>query len=162
MGQPADPGHDVAQAALTRLVTELDRCVAELERARVRAEHLLRERAAGRAWFEVVTEESRPLVVESISTVLGTLATAGHAWRREEAAALRAEQVSINRIAALFGVTRQRISALLRERDEDAAAAVDAADEGGTVGAVGAVEMGDATPGTPSYDADERPTAAGS
>jgi hypothetical protein len=27
--------------------------------------------------------------------------------------------VSINRIAALFGVTRQRISALLRERDAE-------------------------------------------
>jgi hypothetical protein len=53
--------------------------------------------------------------VESISTVLSALATAGHTWRREQAAALHAEQVSINRIAALFGVTRQRISALLRE-----------------------------------------------
>jgi hypothetical protein len=109
---------DPAHRALTDLVAELDRCVAELERARARAGHLLRERATGRPWLEVVTAESRPLVVESITTVLGALATAGHAWRLEQAAALRAEQVSINRIAALFGVTRQRISALLRERDE--------------------------------------------
>ena len=50
--------------------------------------------------------------------MLHTLATAGHAWRREQAMALQDEQVSINRIAALFGVTRQRISALLRDRDE--------------------------------------------
>ncbi len=118
---------DAAYSALAQLVAELDRCTAELEWARTRAGHLLRERAAGRPWLEVVTAEPRPLVVESISTVLATLATAGHAWRREQAAALRAEQVSINRIAALFGVTRQRISALLRERDEDAptAGAVD-------------------------------------
>ncbi len=122
MGQPADPGHDVAQAALTRLVTELDRCVAELERARVRAEHLLRERSAGRPWLQMVSEEARPLVVESISAVLARLAKAGHQWRREEAAALQREQVSINRIAALFGVTRQRISALLREHDSEPAA----------------------------------------
>ena len=46
-------------------------------------------------------------------------ATAGHAWRREQALALQGEQVSINRIAALFGVTRQRISALLRERERE-------------------------------------------
>lgn len=116
---------DAAVDALTTLVSEIDRCTAELERARLRADHLLRERAAGREWLELVAEESRPLVVESISSVLGTLATAGHAWRREQAAALRAEQVSINRIAALFGVTRQRISALLRERDEDLLADAD-------------------------------------
>jgi hypothetical protein len=114
-GSSAD---DPALRALTDLVTELDRCAGELERARARAGYLLRERAAGRAWLDVVTAESRPLVVESISTVLAALATAGHAWRLEQAAALRAEQVSINRIAALFGVTRQRISALLRERDD--------------------------------------------
>ena len=45
-----------------------------------------------------------------------TLARAGSTFRREQAYALQGERVSINRIAALFGVTRQRISALLRER----------------------------------------------
>ena len=108
-----------AYQALADLVAELDRCAAELDHARKRAGILLRERAAGRPWLEIVTEESRPLVVESISTVLASLATAGHAWRREQAVALQAEHVSINRIAALFGVTRQRISALLRERDDE-------------------------------------------
>ncbi|MQA33021.1 hypothetical protein [Modestobacter roseus] len=108
-----------ATRALTHLVAELDACVSALEHARNRAETLLDAREAGRPWLDVVSEEQRPLVVESISTVLGTLSTAGHAWRREQAAALRAEGVSINRIAALFGVTRQRISALLREAGDD-------------------------------------------
>lgn len=80
---------------------------------------LLRERRAGRTWTEIVTRESRPLVVERISTVLATLARAGHTWRREQAAALQREHVSINRIAAMFGVTRQRISALLTEPSAD-------------------------------------------
>ena len=82
---------------------------------------MLQLRRAGRPWLEIVTSESRPLVVESISSVMATLATAGHAWRRDQARALHDEDVSINRIAALFGVTRQRISALLRETgmDED-------------------------------------------
>jgi hypothetical protein len=82
------------------------------------AEKLRVDRRAGAPWVEIVTTEAKPLIVESISTVLGSLATAGHAWRREQASALQGEHVSINRIAALFGVTRQRISALLRERDE--------------------------------------------
>ena len=108
---------DPATEALERLVTELDACIAELQHASTRSARLLEKRRAGHAWLEVVTGEARPLVVESISTVLGSLATAGHAWRREQASALQRESVSINRIAALFGVTRQRISALLRERD---------------------------------------------
>jgi hypothetical protein len=112
-GVAADP----AAQALENLVTELDACIAELQHARSRSESLLAKRRAGRPWLEIVTGEARPLVVESISTVLGSLATAGHAWRREQASALQAEGVSINRIAALFGVTRQRISALLREQD---------------------------------------------
>ena len=114
---PNDPTSDPAIRALENLVTELDACIAELEHARTRSVRLLDKRRAGQPWLEVVTGEARPLVVESISTVLGSLATAGHAWRREQASALQAEDVSINRIAALFGVTRQRISALLRERD---------------------------------------------
>ena len=110
---------DPAAQALERLVTELDACIAELQHARTRSENLLEKRRSGRPWLEIVTGEARPLVVESISTVLGSLATAGHAWRLEQASALQSEDVSINRIAALFGVTRQRISALLRERDAD-------------------------------------------
>ena len=110
--------HDPAVQALARLVTTLDTCVTQLDDARTRARALLRERTTGRPWVEIVTAESRPLVVESISAVLGSLATAGHAWRREEAAALQSEDVSVNRIAAMFGVTRQRISTLLREREE--------------------------------------------
>lgn len=109
---------DPAERALAALTAELDRCIAELQQARDRAGELMAHRQAGRAWLDVVTNEARPLVVERISTVLAALATAGHAWRREQAAALRGEQVSINRIAALFGVTRQRISALLKEQEQ--------------------------------------------
>ncbi|MGY1641079.1 hypothetical protein ACI782_08085 [Geodermatophilus sp. SYSU D00703] len=107
---------DTAVEALSALVTALDSCIVQLSSARERAEQLLEERRSGRRWLDIVTEERRPLVVEQISSVMATLATAGGTWRREQAAALQSEQVSINRIAALFGVTRQRISALLRDR----------------------------------------------
>lgn len=109
-----------ADRALTALVTTLDECVSELERSRDRARALLDQRRSGATWEAIVSAEDRPLVVESISTVLGSLATTGSTWRREQAAALQGENVSINRIAAMFGVTRQRISALLREREDEA------------------------------------------
>ncbi len=115
MDVPTAPSDEAAERALENLVTELDRCMDELVQARARAERLLVQRRSGRAWLDVVTGEARPLVVERISTVLAALSAAGHDWRREQAAALQGEQVSINRIAALFGVTRQRISALLKE-----------------------------------------------
>ena len=114
-----------ADRALESLIETLDECVGELERARTRAGALRKGRRAGRSWEDIVMAEDRPLVVESISTVLGSLATTGSQWRREQAAALQGEQVSINRIAAMFGVTRQRISALLREREEEATVASD-------------------------------------
>ncbi|TFV60469.1 hypothetical protein E4P41_10590 [Geodermatophilus sp. DF01-2] len=107
---------DPAARALSDLLAVLDTCMAELGGARERAGKLLEERRSGRAWLDIVTAESRPLVVEQISSVMAALASAGGAWRREQAHALASEQVSINRIAAMFGVTRQRISALLRER----------------------------------------------
>jgi hypothetical protein len=104
---------------LRALIGELDACISQLEAARERAESLVEARESGRAWLDIVSQESRPLVVERISTVLGSLSTAGHSWRREQAAALHAEDVSINRIASMFGVTRQRISALLKEAGTD-------------------------------------------
>ena len=114
-GLPGDRLGDTALAALEDLVREIDRCAVELQGARERAELLLAERRTGRPWLDIVSAESRPLVVERITTVLSGLAGAGSAWRRAQARALQDERVSINRIAALFGVTRQRISALLRE-----------------------------------------------
>ena len=109
------PVQDEASRALRALLDELDSCTRQLEGARERAETLLAARRSGQTWHDIVSGEARPLIVEQISSVLGTLSTAGHAWRREQAAALQAEDVSINRIAAMFGVTRQRISALLKE-----------------------------------------------
>ena len=118
-----DPG-DTAVAALEHLVQEIDRCAAELQEARERAVQLLTRRRSGDSWLDIVTGEARPLVVERISTVLSTLAAAGSSWRRAQARALQAEEVSINRIAAMFGVTRQRISALLRDSSGSPAGAL--------------------------------------
>jgi hypothetical protein len=110
----APPG-DAAGKALVELVDELDVVVAELTRARARALELQEQRREGRSWYEIVSTEDRPLIVEQISNAMSSLATVGGQWRREQAAALSAEDVSINRIAALYGVTRQRVSALLRD-----------------------------------------------
>ncbi len=108
------PANGSATAALEALASELETCIGRLEHAHARARHLLEQRRQGSAWFDIVTDESRPLIVENISSVLASLTSAGYVFRREQARALHDEGVSINRIAAMFGVSRQRISALLR------------------------------------------------
>jgi hypothetical protein len=114
---PTQP--DLAARALEELIAELDVCIEVLQHALRRAEWLHEQRESGKTWREIVPAEPGPLVVESITTALDTLATTGGRWRREQARALHAEGLSINRIAALFGVTRQRISVLVRDRNGD-------------------------------------------
>ena len=121
MTTPAVRADDDATLALCALMEQIDACTAQLAQAHERAEQLLLSRRAGTSWEAIVTAEERPLIVEQISSVLAALNSAGADWRREQAAALQAEHVSINRIAAMFGVTRQRISALLRESGADQA-----------------------------------------
>jgi hypothetical protein len=104
-----------ADRALAALTEELAVCLESLGIALERAQDLRRRRAEGTTWLEVVRAEEPPLVVERITQALDTLNTAGSRWRREEAAALHAEGMSINGIAALFGVTRQRASVLVRD-----------------------------------------------
>ena len=118
MTDRTDPVHaeDEAAQALAGLITELHVCIDGLQHALVRAQQLQEQRRGGRSWLDIISAESRPLIVERVSTTLESLATSGGRWRREEARALRAENVTITRIAELFGVTRQRISTLVRER----------------------------------------------
>ena len=109
---------DAADKALEELVTELDVVVRELLDAKQRALELQEQRREGRSWYEIVTAEDRPLIVEQITSAMSALAGAGGQWRRTQASALHDESVSINRIAELYGVTRQRVSALLRGREK--------------------------------------------
>jgi hypothetical protein len=109
---------DAAGRALDNLVTEIAVVVRELERACERARDLQSQRSDGRSWYEIVADEERPLIVEQITSAMGILASAGGQWRRSQAQALHDEDVSINRIAELYGVTRQRVSALLRDRED--------------------------------------------
>jgi hypothetical protein len=108
---------DAAVRALDDLHSQLERTIAELRAAGERIEQLARLRAAGHSWFDIVSNEERPLVVETITRALDDLGAVGGRFRREEALALQQEDISINRISQLFGVSRQRISALVRHRN---------------------------------------------
>lgn len=114
---------DSASGHLTRLVEALkgieeaasdnaERSVEVQRRAQKLREGLL----GGEALVDLVRDEEPPRVVELLSTNMATLETAGSRLRAAQALALRAEGLTIEKIADLFGVTRQRISALLRQK----------------------------------------------
>ena len=108
---------DHATDALRELDRALQSSIVELMAARARVETVLASRASGRSWREIVHQEERPLVVESVTSVLEQLSAVGSRFRRAQAKALHHEGLSMERVASLFGVTRQRVSALLRDRE---------------------------------------------
>jgi hypothetical protein len=109
-------GEDEAEQALRGLDIALAKTIDDLQVARARLADIDQQREGGRSWREIAECQPRPLAVEVISQALDRLAMAGSAFRRAQADALHREGMSMERVAGLFGVTRQRVSALLRER----------------------------------------------
>lgn len=101
--------------ALAELTDALRQNTERNEQVLKRAEDLRRRRSQGIRWSELVTDEERPLIVEMLTQNMHVLTSAGARLRRLEAKALHDEGVTMERIAQLFGVSRQRISELLRE-----------------------------------------------
>ncbi len=84
---------------------------------RVRIAHIREQRSAGRPYSEIVSSEQRPLIVEMLTQSVRELEGVGVQVRRHEAQSLRREGMTMDAIADLFGVSRQRVSALLRDRE---------------------------------------------
>jgi hypothetical protein len=110
----ADVADDEVLDALDDLVRALeanrDRIDATIERAAT----MRQEREQGRSYREIESGVTGPLVVEMTRDNLAVLTDAGSRLRKAEARALHNEGLTMDQIAELFGVTRQRVSALLR------------------------------------------------
>lgn len=85
----------------------------EMTALATRAQTVGDEVARGRRLADVVGDEPPPLIIARMTQLIDQLADAGAVVRRAEAAQLNAEGLSQGQIARLFGVTRQRVSALL-------------------------------------------------
>jgi succinyl-CoA synthetase beta subunit len=89
--------------------------VARSQEIQTRVEWLMESLDGGVDIIEIAEKEPKPKIVEMITTNIETLQSIGSQLRQAEARALRAEGATMEWIADLFGVTRQRISALLRQ-----------------------------------------------
>lgn len=107
--------HDDLEQALTALGEALQENNRRNELIQRRITKIRRQLADGAPLSDIVSEEDRPLIVELLSQNMDVLTTAGTRLRRTEARALHDEGLSMERIAKLFGVSRQRISELLRQ-----------------------------------------------
>jgi DNA-directed RNA polymerase sigma subunit (sigma70/sigma32) len=102
-------------SALRQLDQALDENIDRAQRMKRRIAELEQAAATGRPIKEIVTEEETPLLVQLLTESADALHEYGSRVRRTEARALHREGMTMDQIARLFGVTRQRVSALLRE-----------------------------------------------
>ncbi len=104
---------DEALRALYELAEALDAAGDEFDRLASRCRDLAAHRELGDSWSSLVADESRPLIVEELTRVQRCVEVATARFRRAQAQSLSSEGLSHDRIADPFGVTRERIGALL-------------------------------------------------
>lgn len=111
---PSPHRNDPVLAALDELVTVLRETTERNRTAIRRAETIRRLRERGHRYGEIVPSEKRPLIVELLARSLSELSDASSRLRTVEARTLYSEGLTMAEIADLFGVTRQRVAALIR------------------------------------------------
>ena len=72
----------------------------------------------GSSYAQMMPLERRLAMMEQISAAIKALVREGSRFRRLEARALYAEGLTMAQLAAVFGVSRQRVSALLRDTED--------------------------------------------
>jgi hypothetical protein len=100
-------------AAFDALIQALQEACEDMQLLVERAEQTRDRIAGGVVLSDFVAAEPRPLIITRMTELLDALSDAAAEVRRAEAHQLRAEGLSHERIAQLFGVTRQRAAALL-------------------------------------------------
>ena len=99
-------------------LTALERALADNQERttliRKRIAQLRRLRSDGASYAEIVSVRDGPLIVQLLTESSAALDMSGASVRRAEARALYAEGLTMDQIADTFGVTRQRVSTLLR------------------------------------------------
>ena len=104
--------------ALTALEAILEDHTERSRLIKKRIAQIRRGRAKGTSYTELVSNPDNPLIVQLLTESSIALDTGGADVRRAEARALYAEGLTMEQIAQRFGVTRQRVSTLLRKNHQ--------------------------------------------
>jgi len=115
---PAHPSDDPSLSAFLEALEDLDvaleRNIERTQRMKGRIAQLQEALARGDSLIDTVPREEPPLIVRLLTESAETLQECGSRVRRTEAAVLHQQGMTMDQIARLFGVTRQRVSVLLR------------------------------------------------
>jgi hypothetical protein len=103
---------DKALRDFERALEANERRMAQIKR---RIGEIRRQRSNGRSYREIVETTKGDLSVQLITEAAQALDEFGARVRRTEALTLYGEGMTMEEIAEKFGVTRQRVSALLRD-----------------------------------------------
>jgi hypothetical protein len=101
-----------ALTALEEVIVENDKRAKLIKK---RMGRIRKARAHGLLYSDTLANEDGPLIVQLLTENSRALDSCGANVRRAEAQALYDEGMTMDQIAARFGVTRQRVSALLRK-----------------------------------------------
>jgi hypothetical protein len=104
-----------ALAALEDVLDDQGRRVGLIKK---RIAQIRRRRSGGASYTEIVSSNDTPLIVKLLTESSIALDMCGADVRRAEARALYAEGLTMEQIAEQFGVSRQRVSTLLRKNHE--------------------------------------------
>jgi PAS domain S-box-containing protein len=115
--------------ALDAVLQVLEHGRDRVEAVAARAAEIRGGRARGLSYAELLTGARHPIVLDVVSELLDGLFDAGSRLRRAEARALYADSLSMDKIASLLRVSRQRVSAIINSpfgrRESDPADARD-------------------------------------
>jgi DNA-directed RNA polymerase sigma subunit (sigma70/sigma32) len=106
---------DAFLKAVDDLDGALEQSIEMTRRMKERIKEIRAGHASGQSLREIVPQEERPLLVQLLTETGNLLHSYGTRVRRTEARALHHEGMTMDEIARQFGVTRQRVSALLRD-----------------------------------------------
>jgi hypothetical protein len=113
-------GGDPFDKALRDFERALDANARRVAQIKRRIAEIRRQRSGGRSYREIVEGTKGNLSVQLITETTQALDEFGARVRRTEALTLYNEGMTMEEIAKKFGVTRQRVSALLREAGGEA------------------------------------------
>jgi transposase-like protein len=105
---------DRVLGSLMFLVSAIEEVTAMSDQIAEKAEAIRQARRRGESYGAIAVAEEPPRVVAMVSRMIDLLTDAGSQFRRAYARALYEEGATMDQIAERFGVSRQRVSALLR------------------------------------------------
>ena len=115
-GETGETGEDPVVAALSALSDAAASSADDLISLNENLAALHNHRVRGRSWHCIISDVDSPNPLPSLTTIATNFGRASGAFRRALAIGLRKEGMQVTEIAALFGVSRQRVSALIRPR----------------------------------------------